>query len=53
MEFVSHHGRSYATKAEFEFRSKIFKDTLLEIEAHNSENGTSTVAINFLADKTK
>jgi cathepsin L len=52
MEFVSQHGRSYGTRAEFQFRSKVFKQTMAEIEAHNSENGTSTVAINFLADRT-
>jgi cathepsin L len=52
MQFVTEHGRSYGTKAEFQFRSKVFKQTLAEIEAHNSENGTSTVGINFLADRT-
>lgn len=53
MQFVTEHGRSYATKAEFQFRSKVFKQTMAEIEAHNSENGTSTVGINFLADRTQ
>merc|ERR1719454_675828 len=52
MEFVSQHGRSYGTRAEFQFRSKVFKQTLGEIEAHNAENGTSTVGVNFLADRT-
>jgi len=52
MQFVSEHGRSYATKAEFQFRSKIFKQTLAEIEAINAENGTHTVGVNFLADRT-
>jgi tyrosine-protein phosphatase YwqE len=36
MEFVSQHGRSYATKAEFEFRAKIFKNALIEIEEFNA-----------------
>ena len=53
MEFITKHGRSYATKAEFDFRSKIFKDTLAEIEALNAENGSAKFAINFLADRTK
>ena len=53
MKFVSEYGKSYGTKAEFEFRSNIFKQTLAEIEEINSQNGTSTVGINFLADMTK
>jgi C1A family cysteine protease len=52
MEFITQHGRSYGTKAEFQFRSKVFKQTLSEIEAINAENGTHTVGINFLADRT-
>ena len=36
MNFISKHGRSYATKAEFQFRSKIFKVHLAELEAFNS-----------------
>jgi len=52
MEFVTEHGKSYATKAEFEFRANVFKNTLAMVEEHNSQNGTSTVGINFLADMT-
>jgi C1A family cysteine protease len=52
MEFISEHGRSYATKAEFEFRANVFKNTLAEMEEINSQNGTHTVGINFLADMT-
>jgi C1A family cysteine protease len=52
MEFVGTHGRSYGTKAEFQFRSKIFKQNLAEIEEINSQNGTHTVGVNFLADQT-
>jgi len=52
MQFVSEHGRSYGTKSEFQFRSKIFKEHLAAIEAINAENGTHTVGINFLADRT-
>lgn len=52
MEFITQHGRSYATKAEFQFRSKVFKQTLAEIEEFNSQNGTSTVELNFLSDMT-
>jgi len=52
MEFVSTHGRSYATKAEFEFRSKIFKNKLAEIEEYNASQNTSRVGINQFADRT-
>jgi C1A family cysteine protease len=51
--FVNEYGRSYATKAEFQFRSQVFKNTLDQIEAHNAdqEHGSS-VEVNFLADWT-
>jgi cathepsin L len=52
MEFVSAHGKTYGTKAEFEFRSTIFKKTLEEVEYINSQNGTHRAEINFLADMT-
>jgi len=53
MNFVSQNGRSYATKAEFQFRSQIFKQTLAEIEAINASPEHGHVAeVNFLADMT-
>ena len=52
MEFVSQHGRSYATKAEFEFRSNIFKNKLIEIEEYNNSQDTSRVGVNQFADRT-
>jgi cathepsin L len=53
IRYVAKYGKSYGTKAEFEFRSVQFKDTLAKISTHNSENGTSTVGINQFSDKTK
>ena len=53
MEFVTLQGRSFATKAEFQLRSKIFKSTLSQIETHNNGNNTSRVGVNFLADRTE
>jgi len=52
-KYVSEYGRSYATKAEFQFRSQVFKNTLAQIEEHNNdqEHG-SKVGINFLSDWT-
>jgi KDEL-tailed cysteine endopeptidase len=54
IKYVAHHGKSYATKEEYEFRSALFKETLAKIEAENlkSEN-TFTVGINKFADWTK
>jgi C1A family cysteine protease len=52
MEFITTHQRSFATKAEFEFRSEIFKGAFAEIQAHNSQNGDFTLEVNFLADRT-
>jgi C1A family cysteine protease len=54
IRFVAEYGRSYGTKAEFEFRSAIFKENLAKINKHNSNvNATSIMGINHLADKTK
>ena len=52
IKYVAKYGKSYGTKAEFEFRSAQFKETLGKVAAHNSENGTSTVGINEFSDKT-
>jgi hypothetical protein len=53
IRYVAEYGKSYGTKAEFEFRSAQFKQNLANIEEHNSQNGqTSTVGINQFTDKT-
>jgi C1A family cysteine protease len=52
IRYVAEYGKSYGTRAEFEFRSAQFKQNLAKIEEHNSENGTSTVGINLFTDKT-
>jgi cathepsin L len=53
IKYVANYGKSYGTRAEFEFRSAQFKETLAKIAEHNSENGTSTVGINEFSDRTK
>ena len=54
MSFISEYGRSYATKAEYQFRLAEFTKRLGQIEEHNSQNGmTSTVGINKFADFTE
>ena len=45
-------GKSYGTKAEFEFRSAQFAKTLEQIASH-SENSSSQVGINKFADYTQ
>lgn len=53
MEFVSFHGRSYATKAEFNFRMNIFKNNYKTVQEFNAdETNTHTLAINQFADRT-
>ena len=53
MDFVTKFGRSYATKAEFDFRADIFKVRLAQHAEHNSQPGqTSTMGVNFLTDRT-
>merc|ERR1712086_741793 len=52
IRYVAEYGKTYGTRAEFEFRSAQFKQNLAKIAEHNSENGTSTVGINQFTDKT-
>jgi len=52
IDFVSKHGRSYGTKAEFEFRSNIFKQRLAQHEEHNSKNLSWTLGVNQFTDRT-
>ena len=53
IRYVAKYGKSYGTKAEFEFRSAQFKQTLAKIAAHNEENGTSTHGVNLFSDMTQ
>ena len=53
MEFVTEHGKSYGTVAEFQFRSDIFKTRHAEIEAFNADaNNTHVVGHNEFSDFT-
>merc|ERR1712238_387496 len=48
MKYVTEWGKSYGTKAEFEFRLDQFKKTLNKMALHNSDNGhKSTVGHQF------
>jgi C1A family cysteine protease len=52
MSFVTEYGKTYATKAEFEFRSNLFKQELAHIEEHNAGNHTYTLGTNHMSDWT-
>lgn len=54
MKYVTEWGKSYGTKAEFDFRFEQFKKTLAKMEYHNAENAhKSTVAHNIFSDWTE
>jgi len=53
IRYVAKYGKSYGTKAEFEFRSAQFKQTLGKIAALNEENGTSSHGVNLFSDMTQ
>jgi len=54
MKYVTEWGKSYGTKAEFEFRMEAFKKTLNKIALHNSDNShKSTVGHNQFSDWTE
>jgi len=53
MQYVTEWGKSYGTKAEFEFRFAEWKKTHDFVLAHNSAGNTSTVGHNEFSDFTK
>merc|ERR1719440_2681585 len=53
MQYVTEYGKSYGTKAEFEFRFEQFKQTLAKMSEHNAQNeNQSTVGHNQFSDWT-
>merc|ERR1719276_727686 len=53
MEFVTKHGKSYGTRAEYDFRAALFKENYQFMEQHNASNETHTVEINEMSDFTQ
>jgi C1A family cysteine protease len=51
MKWVTEYGKTYGTRAEFDFRAEQFKGTLAFIEEHNSK-GEHTVGLNEFAAHT-
>ena len=52
MEFVTKQGKSYGTRAEYDFRAAIFKEALEFAETHNASNATHEVDVNEMSDWT-
>ncbi|CDW82799.1 cathepsin l [Stylonychia lemnae] len=53
LKFITLHGKSYATKEEFQFRQNLFKSNLLKIRMHNAQNGVSyRLGVNKFSDMT-
>jgi cathepsin L len=54
IKYVAQYGKSYGTRAEFEFRSAQFKESLAKIAEHNADaTQTHTLGINKFSDKTQ
>jgi C1A family cysteine protease len=51
-DFITQEGRSFGTKAEFEFRFEIFKQRLALHEEHNAKNLGWTLGVNQFTDRT-
>ncbi len=52
--YLAQHGKSYATKEEYELRKEVFAKNLQYVSEHNSQNGvTYTVGLNKFSDLTR
>jgi len=52
MQFIAHHGKSYGTREEYEFRLSIFEKNLAFINEHNQAGEGHTLGLNSMADWT-
>ena len=52
-DWITEHGRSYGTQAEYVFRFEQFKKSLTEMEQHNGKNSSYTLGLNQFSDLTK
>jgi C1A family cysteine protease len=53
LQFIEHHGKSYATSDEYNFRLAIFNETQAKINEHNSENDGHVLGHNQFSDMTQ
>jgi C1A family cysteine protease len=52
MRYITEYGKQYATKAEFDMRAGIFKNSLEAVEAHNAAGHSWRQGLNHLSDYT-
>jgi len=50
MKYITEFGKHYGTKAEYEYRAELFKETLAHINEHNDSGATHTLGINHMSD---
>jgi hypothetical protein len=50
IDFIATHGRTYATKEEYEFRLSVFEKTYEEVNNHDAKKAGFTKGINKFAD---
>jgi len=50
MSYITEYGKMYGTKAEYNYRLEIFKQTVADIEAHNAKGESHTLGINHMSD---
>lgn len=50
INYVTEYGKHYGTKAEYEYRLNLFKQTDAHINGHNSKNETHTLGHNHMSD---
>jgi len=54
MRYISEYGKSYGTKAEYNFRLGLFSEEAAKIEAHNAKGTeTHTLGLNHMSDWTE
>jgi len=53
IQHMAHHGLSYGTVEEFNFRAALYKTLDAEINTHNDSNSTYTLGHNFMSSWTQ
>ena len=51
-QFISEHGRNFASESEYNMRRSIFNEQLMKVEKHNAKGLSWTVGINQFSDWT-
>lgn len=53
MQYISKHGRSYASLAEYEFRKALYTNADAVIKEHNANQGSYRLAHNKFSDRSE